>query len=152
MMFVVNEGGSSPGSPPAVRRGRWVFGILGVHALGAAGQCLSGAAHGMVAVGDSPLVAADCVAAPDYVKGVHPLLGNEHILGSPCVLVHWWREGSSASDGVGTWTLARCWPVLTLEAILDAECMLGMAERMSRGLVGGLVAGKLLCRGLSVRG
>ena len=152
MMIVVNEGEFSPGSLPAVPRGRWVFGIFGVHDLGATGQCLSGATHGMVAVGDSPPVAADCVAAPDYAKGVHLLLGNEHVLGSPRVLVHWWREGSSASEGVGTWTLARCWPVLTLEAILDAVCMLGMAERMSRGLVGWLVAGKLLCRGLSVRG
>ena len=151
-MFVVNEGESSPGSPPAVRRGRWVFGIFGVHDLGAAGQCLRGATHGMAAVGDSPPVAADCVAAPDYVKGVHLLLGNEHISGSPCVLVHWWREGGSASDGVGTWTLARCWPVLTLEAILDAVCMLGMAERMSRVLMGWLVAGKLLVEVLSVWG
>ena len=37
MMFVVNEGESPPGSPPAVLRGRWVFGIFGVHDLGATG-------------------------------------------------------------------------------------------------------------------
>ena len=106
----------------------------------------------MGAVGDSPPVAADCVTAPGYAWCVHLFLGNEHVLGSPRVLVQWRREGSSASGGVGTWTPARCWPVLTLEAILYAECMLGMAERMSRGLMGWLVAGKLLVAFLSVRG